>query len=85
MRFIREVTREIHHSDILTADVSLCSVTTIPLQPLSYNREYNEHFTSESRSVAVITTTIRMIRTTAQPEGNTGECTGGGECTTGGK
>jgi len=49
-----------------------------PATPLPYDREYNEHFASESRRVAVITTTIRMIRTAAQPEGNTGECAGGG-------
>lgn len=34
MPFVKRVMGEIHHSYILTADVSLRTVTTIPLQPL---------------------------------------------------
>lgn len=40
-------------------------------------KENNEHFASESGRVD-ISTTMRVIRLTAQPEGNTGECSGGG-------
>ena len=71
--------REIHHSYTLTADVSVRAVTTIPLQPLCPTTgKYNWHFASESHRVAVITTTIRMIRPTAHREGNRGGCAGGG-------
>jgi hypothetical protein len=69
-----KVMREILHPYTITADVSLCTVTIIPLQPLSpSNSEYNKHFASESGRVSRITTSIRMIRKTEQPEGNTGE------------
>jgi hypothetical protein len=79
MRFIKTVVRDIYHTYTLTADVSPAyGHYYSPAAPLSYVREYNEHFASESRRVAVITTTIRMIRTTAQLEGNTRDCVGGG-------
>lgn len=83
MRFIKTVMREIHHSYILTADVSLRTATTIPLQ-LLFPATWSTTNISIVRVIAWLLSLPPFVwsELKAQPEGNTGECAGGGKCAT---